>query len=217
MIPLFSEYIQELNESRLPYSFDLDVIQEDDIVKDITGTEYIVKSIENNDIVICENEIGEFLKIEPNDLVIKKDKSLFWFDAIKAIIAIDIIKMGGSFSGGGVAISGQIYNKWRNVIATKLQSIRVHPEYISIKSQCDKLASILNSELYLLDTFKELSKYPYADTKFISSFIGKNAKKKIEENKIMRKQLIKEIGDHIIGLLSEEDIQFIKKLNEIIK
>jgi hypothetical protein len=64
--------------------------------------------------------------------------------------------------------------------------------------------------------FKELQFYPYTDHKFISSFIGKNAKKKLEENKKMRKQLIEEIGNYILNFLPEEDIKFIIQLNTII-
>ena len=75
---------------------------------------------------------------------------------------------------------------------------------------------LLNADKYLIDTFKELQFYPYTDHKFISSFIGKNAKKKLEENKKMRKQLIEEIGNYILNFLPEEDIKFIIQLNTII-
>lgn len=219
MIPLFEQYTQELTELNVPYSFDLDVIEEGMTIKLITGEEFLVnriKSNENRFVLEYTDFSGITIDINPNEVVLaEKTRKLFWYDAIKAIIAMDIIKMGGSFSGGGIIVSGQIYNKWRNYIAKKLQNIRQHPNYNYIKSQSDKISSILNSDNTLTSTFKELDKYPYIDSKFISSFIGKNAKKKIDYNKKIRKELIEQIGNHIITMLTEEDLKFIKEINEI--
>ena len=221
MIPLFEQYIQEKLELTLPYSFDLDVIEEGMTIELVSGEEVLVNSIKsiNDEFVLEYTDFGGItIDINPNEAVIvnKSERKLFWYDAIKAIIAMDIIKMGGSFSGGGIIVSGQIYNKWRNAITKKLQGIRQRDDYNFLKSQSDKISSILNSDNTLISTFKELDKYPYIDSKFISSFIGKNAKKKIEETKKKRKELITQIGNHILTLLIEEDIKFIKTINEII-
>lgn len=221
MIPLFEQYTQEFSELNLPYSFDLDVIEEGMTIKLITGEEVVVNSIKyDSSAVLLEyaDLDGNTLSISPNEAVAltEKERKLFWYDAIKAIIAMDIIKMGGSFSGGGIIVSGQIYHKWRNNIAKKLQGVRQRSDYNFLKSQSDKISAILNSDNNLLNTFKELDRYPYIDTKFINSFIGKSAKKKIEENKKMRKSLVEEIGNRIINILTEEDLKFIKELNEIV-
>lgn len=221
MIPLFEQYTQEFSELNLPYSFDLDVIEEGMTIKLITGEEVAVNSIKyDSSAVLLEyaDLDGNTLTISPNEAVTltEKERKLFWYDAIKAIIAMDIIKMGGSFSGGGIIVSGQIYHKWRNSIAKKLQGVRQRSDYNFLKSQSDKISTILNSDSNLLNTFKELDKYPYIDTKFINSFIGKSAKKKIEENKKMRKSLVEEIGNRILSILTEEDLKFIKELNEIV-
>lgn len=221
MIPLFEQYTQEFSELNLPYSFDLDVIEEGMTIKLITGEEVVVNSIkyDSSGVLLEYADLdGNTLVISPNEAVTltEKGRKLFWYDAIKAIIAMDIIKMGGSFSGGGIIVSGQIYHKWRNNIAKKLQGVRQRSDYNFLKSQSDKISAILNSDNNLLNTFKELDKYPYIDTKFINSFIGKSAKKKIEENKKMRKALVEEIGNIILSILTEEDLKFIKELNEIV-
>lgn len=221
MIPLFEQYTQEFKELNLPYSFDNEIISEGDTIKLVTGEEFLVSSINydsNGAFLEYYDTTGVVRNISSNEAIIaptKSERKLFWYDAIKAIIAMDIIKIGGSFSGGGILVSGGIYHKWRNSIAKKLQGIRQVQSYNSLKSQCDKLSSILNSDKYLLDTFKELDKYPYIDSKFISMFIGKRANKKFEEAKKMRKQLITEIGDYILHLLSEDDLNFIKEINTI--
>lgn len=221
MIPLFEQYIQELNDLNLPYTFDGEIIAEGDNFIDFSGEEFLVNStkLDSNCWVLEYYDTNGIVnQIASNEVLsTKADRKLFWYDAIKSIIAMDIIKMGGSFSGGGILVSGKIYQKWRNNISKKLQNIRQIENYNFIKSQSDKISSILNNDMYLLDTFKELDKYPYIDTKFISTFIGKNVKKKIENNKKMRKQLITEIGEYILNLLSDEDIKFIKTINEIIK
>lgn len=221
MIPLFKQYAQELNELSVPYSFDLDIIEEGMTIELITGEEFLVNSIkssENGFVLEYVNLDGIIVEINSNEVVVNKvDRKLFWYDAIKAIIAMDIIKMGGSFSGGGVIVAGQIYNRWRNSISKKLQGIRQHSNYNYIKSQSDKISSILNSDDTLISIFNELVKYPYIDAKFISSFIGKNAKKKIDYNRKIRRELIEQIGTRIITRLTEEDLKFIKEINEITK
>ena len=103
MIPLFEQYTQEFSELNLPYSFDLDIIEEGMTIKLITGEEFVVNSINHDscNIVLEYADLdGNTLVISPNEAITitEKKRKLFWYDAIKAIIEMDIIKMGASFS-----------------------------------------------------------------------------------------------------------------------
>lgn len=142
------------------------------------------------------------------------EAELTWWEVTKGILAADAIKVGTSFSGGGIMVAGYLFANWRKSIANKMESIKKDEKYKELKNRASSIADKFNGDPELTNMLTQLAQYPYSDTLFLK---GKREKSKADSNNKERTRIMREISKYIKSKLSDDDKKYFSEINNILK
>lgn len=226
-------YEEFINESNKMYSIDGDLLGIGKKVLSVDGTSgMIISKTSNEGVVIYKDQNGDTWVANPEELMITQNnkevsesfdgtvvempKKMHWYNIIKGIIAIDIIK-SKNYSSGGIVSSEKLFPAWRNKVEGKLKDIAKDPQYIQIKATCDKITDKFIHDDKLSNLFAELAKNPYTDLSIKKYYIKKREFNKISQINNNRKSLIRQIAVHVEKSLGESEynvlISIVDKVN----
>lgn len=221
MLPNYENFI---NEFSIDFSFNGELLKVGSSVICADGTRGIIISKTSNEgLVTYRDDKGNNWIANPEELMITKNlKNLQesidptqqflrkeqWYNIIKFIIAIDILK--GNGVGGGVLNSSNIFPSWRNKVSELLNKIQT--DKIILKAQADKTADKFYHNANINAILSELIQYPYTDLSIKKNFIKKREFSKLQEINNKRKELIKRLANEVWQNLDEQEKEFLFSL-----
>jgi hypothetical protein len=141
-------------------------------------------------------------------------ESLQWWQIAKGILAIDSIKVGNTFVGGGLNLASHLFTNWRKSINSKLESLKKDSNYPKYRELSNSISAKLNIDQKLNSLLGDLQKYPYTDPTFVMS---SRSKKKIEQSNAERRKIMKSIANEVKDILTKEESDFFMEINNILK
>lgn len=223
MIPNFQDFVFEFNST---FSLTGDPLKVGDSVICADGTTGIIISKTTNEgIVTYVDHKGNTWLANPEELMITKnlkniqegisEDQVFlrkeqWYNIIKFVIAVDILK--GNGIGGGVLNASTIFPKWREKVSKLIDKLKENTSYILLKAQADKTADKFYHNANITAILNELQQYPYTDLSIKKNFIKKREFAKLKDINNKRKELIKKLANEVWQNLDSDEKQFLSNL-----
>lgn len=132
----------------------------------------------------------------------------------KGIIAMDAIKAGVSFAGGGIFAAGSLDFNLRKPILNKIEAIARDEKYKDLKIKATSIADKFNGDPELTSYINDLNKFPYTDPLFTK---GKREKSKAESNNIERNRIMRELSKYVKSKLTDEEKTYFVEINDLLK
>jgi hypothetical protein len=174
--------------------------------KDHKGNNWIANPEE---LMITKNLKNVQEGIDPTQTFLKKEQ---WYNVIKFIIAVDILK--GNGIGGGILHAGTIFPKWRDKVSVMIEKLKGETSFILLKAQADKTADKFYHNANINSILAELQQYPHTDLSIKKNFIKKREFNKLQDINNKRKDLIKKLANEVWQNLDEEEKQFLSNLTK---